>query len=107
MTLGNRYDGFLGRRNDLKSVKRFYGYRPTALMLCRTMVATLLLPACAEAKVPGKIVRVGWYEIPFNKTDAFGWSSWLACLRRWRCCSCCFAISGRKEGQRETIPNLV
>ena len=45
--------------------------RIAALLLALTLAA-LLLPGGALAREPRKIVRVGWYESPFNTTDVFG-----------------------------------
>ena len=46
--------------------------RTAALLLCVALVALCLLPAAvAEVESP-KVVRVGWYDTPFNFKDAFG-----------------------------------
>ena len=42
-----------------------------ALMLCVLLAAVFLIPA-ATALGASKIVRVGWYETPFNRTDSLG-----------------------------------
>ncbi len=44
----------------------------TALSLCFIMLAAAALPFTAYAKESGKVVRVGWYESPFNTTDSSG-----------------------------------
>ncbi len=44
--------------------------RSAALLLTLAMAAVLLSPACAENS--RKIVRVGWYESPFNTMDELG-----------------------------------
>ena len=46
--------------------------RLTAMSLCLVMLAAFALPFTAYAKSSGKVVRVGWYESPFNTTDASG-----------------------------------
>ena len=50
-----------------------------ALLICLVMVCVCLLPfaACAQ-ETDKKTVRVGWYESPFNITDAFGRRSGFA-----------------------------
>ena len=45
--------------------------RAAALLLCLLLTA-LALPGPARARESGKTVRVGWYESPFNATDASG-----------------------------------
>ena len=45
--------------------------RIAALVLC-LVLAALLLPAHALAADTGEVVRVGWFESPFNSTDQFG-----------------------------------
>ncbi len=42
------------------------------------MAMAILLPVTAHAEETGKIVRVGWYESPFNMTDEFGRRSGFA-----------------------------
>lgn len=42
---------------------------PTLLVLA-LLAASLVVPACAQKGE--KVVRVGWYESPFNMTDRFG-----------------------------------
>ena len=44
--------------------------RLTAFLLCLILAGAVLTPAAAWET--GKTVRVGWYESPFNRTDAFG-----------------------------------
>ena len=46
--------------------------RAAALLLCVLMICVCLLPTAAGAQEKEKIVRVGWYESPFNMTDEFG-----------------------------------
>ena len=44
--------------------------RAAALLLCAMLTALLLLPTAARAQ--NRVVRVGWYESPFNQTDETG-----------------------------------
>ena len=44
--------------------------RAAALLLCIALVTLCLLPAAAEEESP-KVVRVGWYNTPFNFKDSF------------------------------------
>lgn len=46
--------------------------RAATLLLCAVLAALCLLPACAPAKGEQKVVRVGWYDTPFNQKDSFG-----------------------------------
>lgn len=47
--------------------------RTAAMLLCLALALAVLLPAAASAEqAEQKVVRVGWYETPFNYTDAFG-----------------------------------
>ena len=46
--------------------------RTAALLLCVVLVTMCLLPAAVSAEESPKIVRVGWYDTPFNYKDAFG-----------------------------------
>jgi len=46
--------------------------RAATLLLCITLVALCLLPAAVSAEESPKVVRVGWYDTPFNYKDAFG-----------------------------------
>ncbi len=46
--------------------------RTAALLLCITLVMLCLLPAAVSAEESPKVVRVGWYDTPFNYKDAFG-----------------------------------
>ena len=55
----------------LKS-KTAYTRRFAALLLCFFLAAALILPLSANAESASKTVRVGWYESPFNITDALG-----------------------------------
>ena len=48
------------------------GRRFAILLLCIVLAASPMLPIIAHAQENGKTVRVGWYESPFNQTDAFG-----------------------------------
>ena len=45
-------------------------------VLCLVLIVLFLLPVSAPAEAPAekeqKVVRVGWYETPFNHKDAFG-----------------------------------
>ena len=45
--------------------------RKAALLLCLVLAAVLALPVKALAQKSG-IIRVGWYESPFNRTDPLG-----------------------------------
>ena len=49
----------------------FYTVR-TMLLLALAVLAALALPIGAHAQESEKIVRVGWYESPFNITDELG-----------------------------------
>lgn len=48
--------------------------RFVALLLCFVLAVLLIVPAVSaeEAKEESKVVRVGWYETPFNHKDQFG-----------------------------------
>lgn len=46
--------------------------RIAALLLCVVLVTMCLLPAAVSAEESPKVVRVGWYDTPFNYKDAFG-----------------------------------
>ncbi len=46
--------------------------RTAALLLCMVLFLLCALPAAADAETAQKVVRVGWYETPFNRKDAFG-----------------------------------
>ena len=46
--------------------------RFAAVLLCLVMAAAVLPGAGTEAKAEGKLIRVGWYESSFNRTDSFG-----------------------------------
>ena len=46
--------------------------RMIVIMLSLAMAMTFMLPLTAHAQEPGKTVRVGWYESPFNTMDQFG-----------------------------------
>ena len=45
--------------------------RVTAILLCLALAVVLALPVKALAPKSG-IIRVGWYESPFNSTDPLG-----------------------------------
>ena len=49
----------------------FYTVR-TMLLLALAVLAALALPVGAHARETEKIVRVGWFESPFNTTDELG-----------------------------------
>ena len=46
--------------------------RAAALLLCIMLVMLCLLPTAVSAEENPKVVRVGWYDTPFNYKDAFG-----------------------------------
>ncbi len=47
--------------------------RAAVWLLCFVLLVLCLMPAAVSAEADGtKVVRVGWYESSFNKTDAFG-----------------------------------
>jgi len=52
----------------------FYGAvkRLACLLLCALTASAFLLPAAAPAESAAKVIRVGWYDTPFNYKDAFG-----------------------------------
>ena len=54
--------------NHAHSMKR----RLVALLLCAAVAALVLAPLAALAQEAHKVVRVGWYESPFNHTDKSG-----------------------------------
>lgn len=45
--------------------------RLTVLFFCVLMAAAFLLPFAAPAETERKVIRVGWYDTPFNYKDAF------------------------------------
>ena len=49
-----------------------YKTRMMVIVLSLVMVMILMVPLTAHAQEPGKTVRVGWYESPFNTIDQFG-----------------------------------
>ena len=55
-------DGFLKRR-----IRRF-----AAALLCLTLAIAFMPGTGTETKAEGKLIRVGWYESSFNRTDSFG-----------------------------------
>ncbi len=46
--------------------------RFAAVLLCAALVLAGLLPAAAPAEEKQIVVRVGWYDTPFNYKDSFG-----------------------------------
>ena len=46
--------------------------RAVSMALCLLLALTVVLPAALPARAEGKVVRVGWYECPFNYIDQFG-----------------------------------
>ena len=56
----------------MESTKRIRYAARIALMLALAVLAALALPIGAHARESEKIVRVGWYESPFNITDELG-----------------------------------
>jgi len=56
----------LNKKRDIRSG------RPAALLLCLLLAAAFLLPSFAAAETQAKVVRVGWYDTPFNYKDSFG-----------------------------------
>lgn len=55
----------------MRASKRIRTPRLTALLLCLALASALLLPVAALAQAQDKVVRVGWYETPYNQTDPF------------------------------------
>ncbi len=55
-----------GRYRDTR-FRRF-----AAVLLCLALITAILPASGAGTDEGGKIVRVGWYESSFNKTDSFG-----------------------------------
>ena len=55
--------------HDSKSIQMV---RLGAVLLSIIMMFALLMPVTACAQDNEKVVRVGWYESPFNQTDEFG-----------------------------------
>ena len=53
------------------SLKVCHDRRMLALLVCLVMGA-ILIPPAAQAREEGKVVRVGWYESAFHRTDQFG-----------------------------------
>ena len=57
----------------MRSSKHTRKTRLSALLLCLIAAAAcLILPTTAYAQETEKVVRVGWYESPFNQRDAYG-----------------------------------
>lgn len=54
------------------SVKRCGAHRMVGLLLALAFVVSIFAPKASCAEEQGKIVRVGWYESPFNITDEAG-----------------------------------
>ena len=46
--------------------------RAAVLVLCLALAGLCLFPAFSAADGEQKVIRVGWYETPFNHMDAFG-----------------------------------
>ena len=47
--------------------------RSTALLLCLALAVLMVVPAVSSAEESSpKVVRVGWYDTPFNHKDQFG-----------------------------------
>ena len=46
--------------------------RITVMAFALVFAALCLLPASAPAEDGAKVIRVGWYETPFNHKDSFG-----------------------------------
>ena len=46
--------------------------RAAGLFLCIVLITLCLLPAAVAAEEDPRVVRVGWYNTPFNFKDAFG-----------------------------------
>lgn len=42
------------------------------VLLCLIMALPLFLPAFTAAETAQKVIRVGWYDTPFNRKDSFG-----------------------------------
>ena len=51
--------------------------RAVSLLIC-LFLGIMMIPHIAHAREDGKVVRVGWYESPFNMTDSFGRRSGFA-----------------------------
>ena len=49
-----------------------YLKRSVIILLCGVMACIFLVPLNAQAQGTEKVVRVGWYESPFNMTDGNG-----------------------------------
>ena len=56
----------------MNQAKWTFAYRLAAMTLALALALASLTPVRALAQDYGKVVRVGWYESPFNTTDAFG-----------------------------------
>ena len=56
----------------MRSTRRIRYAARSAFLLALTVLAALALPLGAHARESEKIVRVGWYESPFNTTDELG-----------------------------------
>ena len=63
--------GRMGKMFSWRTARRRL-WRLGAALLCATLAIAVLLPVPACAHSPGKTVRVGWYESPFNSTDKSG-----------------------------------
>ena len=53
----------------MRPTKHVYYAARTMVIFALAILAALALPIGAHAREPEKIVRVGWYESPFNITD--------------------------------------
>ena len=56
----------------MKRKNRLRVRRLAALLLTLLLAAAFLTPLGASAQDTKKVVRVGWYESPFNQTDELG-----------------------------------
>ena len=56
----------------MRLTKRIFDAVRSTLMLMLAVLAALALPVAAHAQESETIVRVGWYESPFNTTDELG-----------------------------------
>ena len=54
-------------KNMKERIRRF-----AAALACLALIAAVMPGSVQEARAEDKIVRVGWYESSFNRTDSFG-----------------------------------
>ena len=54
------------------AIHGLYNSRLFLILLAFGLIAAILLPSAAYAQNAGNVIRVGWYESPFNSTDEFG-----------------------------------